>query len=114
MDRLTTPVQEFLFEPGVDPSDWVQFRITYAQNGSIVLEKSEKDLDDMTIEPPDQDGRIKLWYRLSQKDTRKLYPHGETKIQIRCMYADGTIRASEMIVTKVLDVLNQEIFVNES
>lgn len=112
MDRLTTPVQEFLLEPGVDPSLWTQFRITYEQNGSIILEKSEKDLDDMHIEAVGGD-QYKLWFVLTQKETRKFYPYGEMKIQIRFKDGNGVVRASEKVRAKVADVLNHEIFADE-
>lgn len=106
MRRLTTPLHVFTLK--IDPREWDEFLITYKQNGTKVLEKSEKDISiiDMTS---DEEGTYKLSYRLTQKETKRFAAHSACEIQIRCHYPDGEAMASDIITMKVEDVLNDTI-----
>ena len=106
MKRLTTPTHEFCLE--VDPTMWDSFRITYKQCGCIVLEKTEAD--NLNMESSDTNPeKYKIWYQLTQQETKMFKPGVKVEIQIRCHYPDGTVFASDIVGLNVSDVLNQEI-----
>lgn len=111
MRRLTTPTHQFKIN-GINPAEWDEFRITYSQNGKIVLEKTEND--DVVITPSDvtPNGYI-IKYRLSQSDTEAFKPNIRTEMQIRAHYPDGTVIASKIMALAVEDVLNQEFLGDE-
>lgn len=110
MKRLTTPTHEFVLD--IDPRLWDEFRITYKQGGSIVLEKCETD--DITFEETStKPTKYKIKFRLSQRETALFRPNVKTELQIKCHYPDGTAFASDITTVNVTDVLNQEILGDE-
>lgn len=106
MKRLTTPTHEFYLE--IDPREWDSYRITYKQAGRIVLEKKETD-EHYVEETGTNPIRYKLWFKLTQPETKMFQANVKTEIQIRCHYADGNSFASDIIPMSVAEVLNQDI-----
>ena len=109
MRRITTPTHSFVFT--TDPSEFDEFRITYKQNGKIVLEKTEADLEDMTITQTDDN--YTLSFRLTQKETEEFSPNDPARVQVRAHYPDGMTVASDIFGFAVADVFNKEILGNE-
>lgn len=102
MIRVTTPRHTFTFP--TDASLYSKILVTYSQQGKTILEKTEAD---MAFE---NDGDIhKAYYRLSQEETKAFVPKIDVKIQVRVKTAEGTVMASEEILMRVKDVLDDEI-----
>lgn len=103
MQRLTTPTHSFVLDD--NPSNWDEFRITYRQNGRIILEKD--DITEMTV--TQSGSKYTLSYQLTQEETKKFQPNRKVEVQIRAHYASGKTVASDIFVLMVDDVLNHEI-----
>lgn len=106
--RLTTPTHEFVTD--IDPNEWESFIISYSQHGSIILEKTEQDL--VAIEDHRNDPEMPGWYltvKLTQEETALFSPKDNCYIQIRCKYDDDAVFASEKIIIKIDDVINQTV-----
>ena len=97
--RGTTPKQIFTFENITDVASLDEILITYAQKGTIILER-EKDA--MTIE--DQT----LWFRLTQEETLSFNLRAPVEIQVRAL-SDGVSLASDIFEVPVERILNEEV-----
>ena len=112
MIRATTPIHTFIFEE--DPSGYARILITYAQGGSIVMEKTKSDLDFETVNDPLTN---KLYYtasyRLSQEETKKFQASSgkQVQVQVRVLTNSGEALASDKKSISVQDVLNDEVLV---
>lgn len=110
MIRATTPIHTFIFKE--DPSRYERILITYAQGGSIVMEKEKNDL---TIESlpigPGNAGMYKAYYRLTQEETKKFQANGgkQVQVQVRVLTNSGEALASDKKTISVQDVLNDEV-----
>ena len=111
--RATTPLHTFTFE--VDPFEtYKRILISYAQDGKVVLNKTEADL---FFEPPDETAcgmtRWTASLRLTQEETN-LFSADNKKpvtIQLRALTNADEAIASEMITVSVQDVLDDEVLV---
>lgn len=119
MYRATTPIHTFVFD--VDPEEtFKEILISYAQDGTVLLEKTKEDLT--VVEKEDSDGN-KYWeasVRLTQEETNKFSAQSgvclgsqnavkTVDIQVRALtYADEAV-ASEKMMVIVKDVLNDEV-----
>lgn len=109
MIRATTPIHTFVFEE--DPSGYERILITYAQGGSIVMEKEKQDLSFETMEDVlSHKQRFKAFFRLSQEDTKKFKAGGgQVQVQVRVLTENGEALASDKKTISVQDVLNDEV-----
>lgn len=98
MTRLTTPKHTFTFP--IDPSEYDGIRITYTQNGELILQKTEED---MTIEENNV-----AWYKLTQEETGRFKSGIDVKFQAHVKDAAGNVYASEIMTLRVSDVLDGE------
>lgn len=119
MYRATTPTHTFIFD--VDPEETFKtILISYAQDGTVLVEKDEEDLT--IVEKQDPEGN-KYWeasVTLTQAETKKFTAQGEAcwgsqnaiktvDVQVRALtYADEAV-ASEKMMVMVKDVLNDEV-----
>lgn len=112
MIRATTPKHTFIFDS--DPTEYHRILISYAQKGSIVLEKDEDDLEiDQATNKCSGEPEWHVWCRLTQEET-KLFdadPSEPVKVQIRVLTDSGDALASEKKTISVQDVLNDEVLV---
>ena len=112
MIRATTPLHTFIFEE--DPSLYARILVTYAQGGSIVMEKEK---DDLIIEPLDEilknKQRYAARYRLTQDETKRFKANGggPVQVQVRVLTENGEALASDKKTISVQDVLNDEVLV---
>ena len=99
MFRYTTPRHTFTFPQ--DPSTYLGIRITYKQNGEIVLQKEKGDLsfDDVSN---------KAYFHLTQEETAKFKAGYDVKFQVHVQARDGNVYASEEMTLRVKDVLDNE------
>lgn len=95
MWRGTTPTHTFTFPTDVDLESMSVIFISYAQDGTVVVEKEKDDLEIVG-------NQIRLG--LSQADTLKFRP-GAVKIQLRAKAADGRAVASNIISTTTREIL---------
>ena len=109
MIRATTPKQLFYFES--DPSVYQKILVTYAQNGSIVLEKGKEDLTFEVVESPCHEGEeaYLAWFRMTQEETNLFKEKKAVLVQVRVLTEDGEALASEKRSIGVDDVLNDEV-----
>ena len=98
--RGTTPKQIFTFDDLTDLASLDTMLITYAQRGTIILER-EKDA--MTIEEQT------VWFRLTQEETLSLQLRAPVEIQVRAIANDGTALASDIFEVPVERILNEEV-----
>ena len=98
MFRFTTPRHTFTFPQ--DPSTYLGIRITYKQNGEIILQKEKED---MTF-----DNGNKAYYQLTQEETAKFKAGYDVKFQAHVQVQDGNVYASEEMTLRVKDVLDNE------
>ena len=106
MFRLTTP--QHTFSVNVDPTTWSEFRITYQQDVSTVLEKTEADFSSMTVTEIEEGKEWTLSYYLTQAETAQFKSCFPVRIQIRCLTNEGYVSASRIITVPVEDVLNHD------
>lgn len=104
MIRLTTPTHIFTFPDNVNPSEIDWLKLTYAQEGRIVL---EKDLKDMSIV-----GQT-VSVTLTQAET-KMFKVKKEPVQVQMRIGIGdTAMATKIYQVSVYDVLNNEILSKE-
>lgn len=103
MRRLSTPTHRFALDLPDDVIGAIDsIIITYAQGGTVVLDKRDEDV---TIE-----GRTAIT-RLSQEDTKKFTEGIRVEMQIRILTADGDSLPSNIMTTDAERVLNDEVMV---
>ena len=100
MFRATTPTHTFTLP--IDTSRLSKILITYAQNGNIVLEKTEADC---TLEG------CNVSLTLTQEETLLFTTEDDARIsiQIRVLTADGKAYASEIEKEFARNCLNEEV-----
>lgn len=104
MIRLTTPTHIFNFPNNVNPSELDWLKLTYAQEGRIVL---EKNLSDMTISGQS------VSVTLTQAETKKFKVTKEpVSVQLRVGIGDVAM-ATKIYQISVYEVLNSEILGEE-
>lgn len=99
MVRATTPTHTFVLPFSVD--NIKTLRLTYSQNGNIVMEKEKGDItikDDNT-----------LLYVLTQEETLKFNESKSVQIQLRVLTHEGSALASRVISVPCGNVLNPEV-----
>lgn len=101
MIRLTTPRHQFSFP--IDPSSYTGIRVTYTQNNEIILQKTEED---MTFE--NTETKHIAYYRLSQEETSRFRSDVNVKIQVHVKDAEDNVYASDIIMLKVQEILDDE------
>ena len=104
MYRLTTPTHRFLMS--INPAEWTKFIISYSQHDTIILEKTEADPHE--IEAIDLEDYA-LSIKLSQEETALFNSNEVAYVQIRCQYDGGDTFASEKLIFKINDVMNDTI-----
>lgn len=106
MRRGTTPKNYFRTE--LDITGMAVMYITYKQSGKVAIEKSLEDIT-ITTETEDDKTIYVAEVELSQTDTLALSTIGDVEIQIRGRYPDGSAIASNIIKTKVCNILKEGI-----
>lgn len=100
MKRATTVTHTFSL-----PFSYVAYiskvLITYKQRNEIVFTKDENQIEVRN----DKDILVKL----SQEDTKQFLPNIPVKIEIRALTLGGDAIASDIIETRVENVLNDEV-----
>lgn len=104
MIRATTPTHIFTIESNIDLSTAKNIRLTYAQDGFIVLDKNKNDL---LI-----NGKT-MTYSLSQEDTLLFNINSLVEIQITVNTSEGIVMKSGIISIRADRALNTEVFENE-
>lgn len=109
MYRATTPTHKFCFGK-IDPQSFKEIRITYAQNGNIVFEKTKDNLIFWT-EETGEGLHYHASLKLTQIETNMFKPivNSYISIQIRACDYSGNVVASNIVKVPVLDVLNDEV-----
>ena len=97
MKRLTTPTH--VFEIPYQAEELAEIKITYVQNGTLVLEKYKKDCD--------LEGN-KIRCRLTQEETQK-FKQDDVKIRIRIKTTGGDVLASKKYTVFCEDLLDEEV-----
>lgn len=100
MKRATTPNHIFVLP--VESDSVQKFLLTYAQNGKIILEKSEKDMTVLGRE----------WSVVLSQDETKLFKSDYANAQVRVLMNDGKALASDVFRIYVGLVLNDEELVS--
>lgn len=98
MIRGTTPTH--IFTLPFEASTIAELRVTYEQNGEIVLEKTETD-----CELSGNSVKVKL----SQEDTLKFAVLKDTKIQLKIKNVSDEVLATTISSFAVDRVLNEEV-----
>lgn len=106
MRRGTTTKNYFRTELDITGMDVMY--ITYKQTGKVAIEKSLKEIT-ITTEKEDEKTIYVAEVELSQTDTLALSSIGDVEIQIRGRYPDGSAIASNIIKTKVCNILKEGI-----
>lgn len=106
MRRGTTPKNYFRTELDITGMDVMY--ITYKQSRQIAIEKSLEDIT-ITTETEDEKTIYVAEVELSQTDTLALSTIGDVEIQIRGRYPDGSAIASNIIKTKVCNILKEGV-----
>lgn len=119
MYRATTPIHTFIFD--VDPEEtFKEILISYAQDGTVLVEKEKEDLTIVEKEDPDGNKYWEASLMLTQAETNKFSAQSgicsglqnaikTVDIQVRALtYADEAV-ASEKMMVMVKDVLNDEV-----
>ncbi|MDR0671879.1 MAG: hypothetical protein LBF64_06155 [Oscillospiraceae bacterium] len=96
MRRGTTPAHVFKTKLDLTPENVEKLFITYAQNGSVRVEKT---LADAVL------AEKSVAVSLTQADTLRFDPDTIVSIQIRVLFADGTAIASNVLRVPVEIVL---------
>lgn len=98
MIQGTTPTHEFVLPFAAELVKEV--RITYEQNGEIVLEKAETDCTFV-------ENSIKL--ELTQEETLLFDTKYNVKIQLKVLTTEGKVMASQIESVRVGEILNKEV-----
>ena len=112
MIRATTPKHTFIFEQ--DPqNNFSKILITYSQNGTVIMEKSQDDLEYGTGTDCEGNTVYTASFRMTQEDTKKFSakPKNVVDVQVRALTFSGEALASDKRSISVLDVLNDEVLV---
>lgn len=98
MIRATTPTHRLELHTDVNYID--KILITYKQNGNVVLEKTEEDVDK-------GDEWVKV--NLTQEETKLFADYMPAEVQVRIKTNEGKVIASKVIKVTVGEVLNDEV-----
>ena len=104
MIRATTPTHIFTIDSNIDLSTAMNIRLTYAQNGAIVLDKNKNDL--LIVDKT-------MTYSLSQEDTLLFKTNVPVEIQITVKTSQGIVMKSGIISIRADRALNTEVFEDE-
>ena len=111
MFRATTPTHKFIFD--IDVSDADELLVTYAQKGTIKVEKRKSAF---TFDTETIGGQTKYTasVTLTQAETKlfTMSDHFNEKDYVQCqvrLLMDGTALASEVVNVMLKDVLNDEV-----
>lgn len=99
--RATTPTHTFVFPEGITPGNFQKLRLTYAQGGETLVEKTEEDVtcDENTLS-----------VTLTEEETARFRVRApQPTVQIRILDPDGHAFASQMMPLAVAEVLNDEV-----
>ena len=113
MYRGTTPTHKFCFGT-VNPNNFKEILVTYAQNDKIVMEKHKQDLVITSEEISSGEETMTHYHatiQLTQEEANMFYaqPAGNVNIQLRAIDNEGNVLASNKMKVSVLDVLNDEV-----
>lgn len=104
MIRLTTPTHIFTFPDNINPSELDWLKLTYAQEGRIIL---EKDLSDMTVSGQ------QVFVTLTQAET-KMFKVKKEPVQVQLRVGIGEVAmATKIYQVPVYEVLNSDIITGE-
>lgn len=98
MFRYTTPRHTFTFPQ--DPQRYQQIRVTYKQLDRIILTKEK---DEMSFCENNT-----AYFRLTQEETARFQPGIDVRFQAHVQVEDGNVYASEEMLLRVKDVLDNE------
>ena len=101
MIRATTPTHIFTIESSIDLGAAKNIRLTYSQNGTIILEKNKNEV---TI------SGSTITYALSQEDTLLFNTNVPIEIQITVKTADDIVVKSVIVSIRAERALNTEVF----
>ncbi len=101
MRQGTTPTHTFTDIP-FSAKEIAKVRITYAQRGKIVVEKTEEDCK--------FDGNT-IIVKLSQEETLKFDENAFLKIQAKILTTDGESHVSDEVTLTVSEALNKEVLI---
>lgn len=105
MFRATTPTHTWIVP--LAPSMIQKIRITYKQDGKVILQKTEADCQ--KTQTGDSTGRI--WVTLTQEETL-LFDSSTDKrvsIQLRVLTTDGVVMASQIEKVFANECLDEEV-----
>lgn len=83
-----------------------KLRISYKQNGQLIMEKNLRDISLI-------DGDL-IYYTLSEKDTLKFSPDDIVTVQLRAELSTGKVITSEIFYVEVVDVVDDRELSDES
>lgn len=89
-----------VFDLSIDTSKISKLRVTYAQNCTTILEKTESEV---TM----SDSIIKV--RLTQQETLQFIANYPVSIQIKLLTTNGVVMVSQIMTDQVESALNKEI-----
>lgn len=98
MIRGTTPTHTFRLS--IDTSTITEVRITYAQLGKMVIEKTEKGV---------KMGEKSISLTLTQEESLKFSAGIDVEVQLKVLTNVGTVLASPVISLNVDKILNTEV-----
>ena len=106
--RLTTPTHEFTLPFNL--SMVRRCRITYSQNGSIVLSKDSNNIEDMKMSQSDENNNItKITIKLTQDETARFSVGQDVEIQSRVITTGGDAVSSNVLLIGVKKSLDNEV-----
>lgn len=98
MTRGTTPTH--IFTLPIFAANIVKLRITYTQGQTVILEKTESDVE--------RSGKT-IKYTLTQEETLRFNSKNGVNVQVRVLTSDNTALASPIKKLSVSEVLNEEV-----
>lgn len=114
MYRATTPTHNFVFDEDVSGAS--EILVTYAQKGTVLVEKSKTNGDfTFTEQTIDDETKYVATCVLTQAETNLFtvedpFCRGDrVECQVRLLRSDGTALASKVAKIVLRDVLNDEV-----
>lgn len=109
--RATTPIHMFWFYSLNPENLYRTIRLTYSQDGSILVEKEKSDLTFGVTQTSDGSDCYYMASQLTQNEANLFSSESGSpiEIQIRCVDYGGHVDATNILRITALDVLNDEV-----
>ena len=98
MRRGTTPTHTFSLDFSAELI--AALRVTYAQDGEIILSKTESDVEVSGNE---------ISVRLTQEETLKFNEESDVEIQLKILSTSGDVLASPVYTVHPLRIIDEEV-----